>query len=102
MCIRDRSCPSVAFAPAAATSSAPSTFGVPTSVVDWAGSGALRVAPAESTPRTVRISLAKSGFEECATITPIRSYAITTDPPASATAFCTRAETPCPGRTLTT
>jgi hypothetical protein len=58
---------SVRFAWAAVRySTAPSSF-VPAAV-----SGAVRVAPADWTPRTVRMVLAKSGFEEWTTITPIR------------------------------
>jgi hypothetical protein len=92
--------PGAAFA--LATSLAVSAFGVPRSVVDCAGSGALRVLPADSTPRTLRRVLAKSGFDEWTTITPIWSYDVTIVPPASAMAFFTCPEGPCPGRTLTT
>ena len=62
---------------------------MPTSVVDCAGSGAVRVEPADCTPRTLRIVLAKSAFAEWTTITPILSYDVTTVPPALAMAFFT-------------
>ncbi len=89
-------------ASAAAISLPLRTFGAPVSVVAADGSGAVRVAPADCTPRTVRTCRAKSGFEEWTTITPIRSYDVTTVPPASAIARFTCAGRPCPGRTLTT
>ena len=54
------SCPASVLASAAATCVALSAFGVPRSAVDCAGSGAMRVLPAESTPRTLRTVLAKS------------------------------------------
>lgn len=94
------SCP--AAASTSATCSEVSTLGVPTSVVDCAGSGAVRVEPADSTPRTLRIVLAKSAFDEWTTITPILSYDVTIVPPAWAMAFFTWEEGPCPARTLTT
>lgn len=54
-------------------------------------SGAVRVAPADCTPRTARICAPKSGFAECTTITPIFAYVSTTVPPLATIAFCTAA-----------
>ncbi len=99
-CGSSGSCPAGASAPA--TSAALSAFGVPRSVVAAEGSGAVRVAPADCTPRTVRMVLAKSGSEEWTTMTPIWSYDVTIVPPALPTAFFTDAEVPWPGLTLTT
>ncbi len=49
----------------------------------------VRVAPADRTPRTARISAPKEGFAEWTTITPIFLYVITTVPPALEIAFVT-------------
>lgn len=65
------------------------TCAAPSSVVPAALSGAVRVAPADCTPRTARICGPKSGFAEWTTRTPIFSYAATTVPPTAAIAFFT-------------
>lgn len=54
-------------------SAADSICAAPSSVVPAAVSGAVRVAPADCTPRTARIRLPKSGLAEWTTITPIFS-----------------------------
>lgn len=67
------SSPAAAPAASRARSARDSTCAAPSSVVPAALSGAVRVAPAESTPRTARIRAPKSGFGEWTTMTPIRS-----------------------------
>lgn len=88
------SAPGAASAASAFRCRAVSSSGVAVSVAASAGSGAVRVAPADSTPPALRMVFAKSGSGECATITPTLSYAMTTDPPAREMARSTAAGVP--------
>jgi hypothetical protein len=72
------------------------------SFVAWGTIGLVRVAPADWTPLTCRTVPAKAGLREWTTMTPIRSYVVTTVPPASDIALFTRLTAPWPPRVFTT